>query len=78
MRYVIQYTSVNGHARMQDFNTRNRKYLVKHLAKFERPILAVYEQATPITKAVRAELRELPLATLSRAAKEFIGASVPA
>jgi hypothetical protein len=78
MRYVIQYEGVNGGARMQDFDSRSRAYLVKHLAKFERPILNVFEQSTPITKAVRAEMAAMKPATLSRAAKEFIGISSPA
>jgi hypothetical protein len=73
MRYVIQYEAVNGGHKMQDFDSRNRRFLAKHLGSFQRPIVAVYEQSTPITKAIRAEMAEtLPLSGMSRYAKDFV------
>jgi len=70
--YSIQYQKVDGKSDMQELDTKARSRLVMYLSKFERPILAVYEQATPITKAVRKELSELPQDKLSAAAREFV------
>jgi hypothetical protein len=69
--YTIQYEGVDGQHRMQEFDSKSRLQLTSHLARFERPILAVYEQTTPITKAMRTELCSLPSGRLSRAAREF-------
>ncbi len=68
--FTIQYTAVNGESKMQDLDSNKRAVLLKHLAKFEHPILAVYERATPITKYVRNNLRMW--GPLSRAAQEFV------
>ena len=70
--YTIQYEATSGTHRMQEFDSKNRERLVGHLARFRRPILAVYEQATPITKAIRAELAKLPDRALSQDARNFI------
>jgi len=70
--FTIQFVGVNGESRMQSFDSKSRHKLVRHLAHFECRILAVYEQASPITKAVRSALAELPPSTLSRAAKDFV------
>lgn len=70
--FTIQYVTAAGKAAMQELDSNSRVRLVKHLSGFNAPILAVYEQASPITKAVRNALAELPPSTLSRAAKEFI------
>jgi hypothetical protein len=69
--FNIQYEGVDGQSRMQAFDSKNRQALATHLARFQRPILAVYEQTTPITKAMRTELSALPVGRLSRAAREF-------
>lgn len=69
--YTIQYSAVNGENKMTTFDTTNRSRLIAYLAKFERPIIAVYEQASPITKAVRAELQKQPARRLSRYARDF-------
>lgn len=70
--FTIQYVAVNGEARMQEFDSIARSRLVMYLSKFDRPITAVYEQATPITKAVRKELAAMPREKLSREAREFM------
>lgn len=70
--FTIQYTTVAGTTAMQEIDGRNRERLVRHLSSFSAPILAVYERASPITKAMRAELAKLPPSTLSRAAREFV------
>lgn len=68
--FTIQYLTTSGEHRMQPFDSRNRAKLARHLARFECPIMAVYEQATVITKAMRAELKKCPT-PLSREAREF-------
>lgn len=73
--FTIQYQKPNGESGMQTFDSNSRVKLVKHLSSFSAPILAVYEQASPITKAVRAALAEYPPSQLSRAAKDFVTAS---
>lgn len=68
--YTIQYQAVNGEATTQQVDCRARSTLAIWLARSEFPILAVYEQTTPITKAMRKELASWP-GTLSRCAREF-------
>lgn len=70
--YTIQYEAISGEHRMQSLDSKSRYHLVKHLTRFKRPIMAVYEQASPITKAVRAELAKLPQNNISRAARDFV------
>lgn len=55
--FTIQYTAVNGESRMQELDSSNRGKLLAYLVRFEHPILAVYEQSTPITKTMQAKLR---------------------
>lgn len=69
--FTIQYESVGGEHKMQDFDSRDRNKLLIHLANFSRPIVAVYEQATPITKTVRKDLAAFTV-TKNRFAREFI------
>ena len=69
--FIIQYQDATGHSRLQEFDTNSRQQLAIHLARFACPIDAVYEQGTPITKAMREDLKTWP-GTLSRHAKEFI------
>lgn len=70
--FTIQYEAISGGHEMQTLNSTNRLALANHLCRFKRPIVAVYEQASPITKAVRAELAKRPLNTMSTAAREFM------
>lgn len=69
--YTIQYRHPSGGSAMKEIDTRSRTYLVKQLATFEHPILEVYEQATPITKSVRNDLRTYS-GTLSTHARDFL------
>jgi hypothetical protein len=69
--FTIQYQAVSGEHKTQTFDSQSRTRLVSHLAQFEHPIMAVYEQASPITKAIRKALAEWPGAK-SRAALDFI------
>ena len=74
--FVIQYEAVDGSHKMQDFDSRSRVKLVTHLARFDRPLVAVYEGSTPITKWARIALREHY--GLTRYAKDFAAANSPA
>jgi hypothetical protein len=70
--YTIQYVSISGAHLMQTFDSKNRSHLIKHLARFKRPIMAVYERASPITKAVRVDLAKLPHSMISKCARDFV------
>lgn len=69
--YTIQYEGLNGETKTQSFDSNNRGRLVKHVASFERPVVAVFEQATPITEAVRNELKASFKGRLSNGARAF-------
>lgn len=58
--FTIQYEAANGMHKMQTFDSTQRRRLIQHLASFPAPIIAVYEQASPITKTMRKELAEWP------------------
>jgi len=58
--FTIQYEAIGGEHKMQTVDGNNRRKLVAHLASFPAPIVAVYEQATPITKTIRKELADWP------------------
>lgn len=68
--FTIQYKAIDGTHKLQSLDTERRSKLLVHLARFDRPITAVYEQASPITKAVQKELRAWA-GRLSREAREF-------
>lgn len=68
--FTIQYEAVDGSHKMQNFNSSNRTKLLLHLATFSRPIVAVYEQSTVITKTMRTELANWS-GSKSRFAREF-------
>lgn len=70
--FTIQYQAPNGEHKMQTFNGSSRYHLIRHLARFSHPIMAVYEQTTPITKAIRTELARSPVNRMSRAALDFL------
>lgn len=69
--FHIQYEAVDGSHKMQVFDSKNRARLVAYLATFERPIAAVYEQSTVVTKAVRKELAAYS-GSKTRYARDFI------
>ncbi len=58
--FVIQYEAVNGEHRMQELDSKDRQKLLRHLARFEHPIVAVYEQAS--TNHQNNAARAIPLA----------------
>jgi len=68
--FTIQYQDNTGNSKLQTFDSNSRQKLAIHLARFNCPIDAVYEQGTPITKAMQEDLRTYP-GTLTRHAKEF-------
>lgn len=72
--FVIQYEAIDGTHKMQDFNSNSRPMLLRHLARFERPIMAVYEQSTPITNWTRVALRTTH--GLSKPARDFANSQV--
>lgn len=73
--FVIQYEAVDGTSKMQDFSSNSRPMLIRHLSRFERPIMAVYERTTPITNWARIALRS-HAGNLSRPARDFASAQV--
>lgn len=75
--FSIQYEAVDGSQKMQDLDSKSRTILVRHLAAFNRPIVAVYEQSTVITKTMRKDLAEWPGAK-TRYAVAFATAMTPA
>jgi len=69
--YTIQYQKADGSHELQQVDVKARSTLAIWLARADKPIAAVFEQTTPITKAMRKELSEWP-GTLSRHAKDFV------
>ena len=69
--FIIQYEAINGEHKMQDFDSKSRTLLLTHLARFSRPIVAVYSNGSVITKAIRKDLKTWP-PNLNCHAKEFI------
>jgi hypothetical protein len=72
--FIIQYVAVNGESKMQNFDSGSRIRLAAYLARFQHPILAVYERGTPITKLMQTTLRNVH-GDLSPRAREFAFAS---
>ena len=68
--FTIQYQAVDGTHKMQTLDSNSRVRLTTHLAQFCRPIVAVYESASPITKQMRTELRRWP-GSMSQYARDF-------
>jgi len=75
--FTIQYEKVDGTQATQSLDSKSRHRLAGHLAMYQRPIVAVYEGTTPITREMAKRLREWP-GTLSREAKAFANSTVPA
>jgi hypothetical protein len=69
--YTIQYEAVDGSHKLQTFDSNSRTKLIAHLAHFDRPIMAVYEQGTPITKRAKEDLRTWK-GSINRNARDFI------
>lgn len=75
--FTIEYTNVNGESKTQAFDSRDRTKLAVHLSRFSLPIVAVYEQASPITKAMRAVLGSMPHHKMTRHALSFVASRAP-
>lgn len=69
--FTIQYTGVDGQSHMQVLDSRSRSRLCSYLSQFPHPILALYEQSTVITKAIRKDMADWP-GSKTRAAADFI------
>jgi hypothetical protein len=69
--FTIQYQDKTGHSKLQEFDSNSRTKLAIHLARFDCPIDAIYENSSVITKSVREDLKTWP-GTMTRHAKEFI------
>jgi hypothetical protein len=69
--FTIQYIDIAGHTVTQNFDGRDRGSLARHLSRFSRPILNIYEQATPITNTMRKELRTSKDLSLGVYARNF-------
>ena len=76
--FTIQYLNpVTGETAMQDVDTRSRMKLAVYLTNFHFEILAVYEQCTPITKAMQQEIGKLgQTMTLTKQARDFAHAFI--
>lgn len=68
--FVIQYEAVDGTHKLQDFDSHSRPKLIQHLARFDRPIMAVYERTTPVTNWARIALRGHS-GSLTKCARDF-------
>ena len=73
--FVIQYEATDGTHKMQDFDSNSRPKLIHHLSRFECPIMAVYEQSTPITSWAKIALRGYS-GHLTKAARDFASSQV--
>lgn len=69
--FTIQYETINGEHKTQNIDGGNRQSLIGYLARFDHPIVAIYEQATVVTKTIRRELRNCP-GPVSRYARDFM------
>jgi len=68
--FTIQYEAIDGSHKMQSFDSKSRMMLIAHLARFGRPVAAVYEGSTPITKWAKENLRTWP-GSKNRHAQDF-------
>lgn len=68
--FTIEYVASDGKRGMETFLGNNREKLVSYLARFDHSITAVYEQTTPVTKAICKSLAERPYK--SDAARAFV------
>lgn len=68
--FTIQYEGIDKQSHMQVLDSRSRTRLYSYLAQFPHTIIAVYEQSSVITKAVRKELAEWP-GSKTKAASDF-------
>ncbi len=68
--FTIQYEAIDGSHKTQSLDSGNRTKLLVHLTQFNRPIVAVYEQASVITKTVQRDLAKWPGSKTSYA-REF-------
>lgn len=75
--FTIQYVKTDGTHGMQEFDTKAKHRVTIHLARYQRPIVAVYEGSTPVTREMAKRLREWP-GSLSREARTFAHSTVPA
>lgn len=69
--FTIQYQTPSGEHKMTNLNSYSRTRLITMLARFDAPIIAVYEQSSVITKEVRRKLNEYP-GSKSRCAMDFV------
>jgi hypothetical protein len=69
--FTIQYTGIDGKSKMQELDSHSRGKLLAHIVRFEHPILAIYEQASPITKTMQAKLRTWN-GSISASARDFM------
>lgn len=73
--FTISYLS-NGEHKMEHFNSKNRTKLAHHLMQYPKPIVNVYEQASPINHAIRVEmLRWAGTTTTSEWARKYMEAA---
>ena len=75
--FTIQYVKTDGTHGMQSLDSKSTHRLTGHLANYQRPIVAVFEGTTPITRKMARHLREWP-GNLSREARTFANSTVPA
>jgi len=76
--FTIQYEAANGTHLTQNFDSVSKDRLTRHLASYTRPIIAVYEQANPITKAMQKRVADWPGTKTRHAVAFSISATHPA
>lgn len=70
--YTVIYTDARGGSGKVEVNIKTRKEITRFVARFSLPVVAVFEQATPITEAVRNDLKQNYRGVLSNVARSFV------
>lgn len=70
--YTVTYRDTRGHTGSVEVDVRTRKEISRFVARFNLPVVAVFEQATPITEAVRNDLKQNYKGVLSDGARAFV------
>lgn len=70
--YTVTYMNIKGDTDRIEVDVRTRKEITRFVARFNFPVVAVFERATPITEAVRSDLKHNYKGVLSNGARSFV------
>lgn len=70
--YTVTYKDAKGTTDKVEVDVKSRKEITRFVARFNLPVVAVFEQATPITEAVRNDLKHNYKGVLSNGARAFV------